>query len=87
MMLSESSSKHLDPVVLPVCHQDVALAVDSDALQTLELTLTLTPSTESSLENSFGVEHLDPVVSRICHINHALFIYSNSSEKRSISWT
>jgi len=50
--------KHLNPVVFSVCHQDVALRVDCDALQALELTFTLTPPSETSQEGSIGVKNL-----------------------------
>ena len=68
-------------MVLPVGHQDVALGVDRNALQPLELPVALSPPAKGPEEGAIRVEDLDPVVSRVCHKDVTLLIYSYSSAK------
>ena len=74
--------EHLYPMVLPVGHQDVALWVDRDPFQALELALTLTPTAETSEEGSVRIEDLNSIVSGIRDENITLFINGNSSAKK-----
>ncbi len=74
--------EHLNPMVLPVGHQDVALRVDRDPFQALKLTLALTPSAETSEEGSVRIEDLNSIVSGIRDENVTLFIHGNSSVKK-----
>ena len=67
-------------MILPIGHQDVALRVDRDPLQTLELSFALTPPAEASQKGSVRVEDLDAVVAGIGDKDVALLVDGNSSE-------
>lgn len=66
-------------MVLSVRHQDVALRVDRDTLQALELPFTLAPPAETPEEGSVRVEDLDAIIAGICDEDVALLVHGNSS--------
>ena len=74
-------SEHLDPVVFPIRHQDVAIGVDRDPFETLEFSGPGSPAPKASEEGSIGVKDLDPVVPAVSHENVTLVVNSNSSAK------
>jgi len=76
----------LHPMVLPVCHQDVSVAVDSDPLQPLEFSVVLSPPPEGSEERAVGVEDLDAIVARIGHEDVTLFIDSHTPRELELSF-
>ena len=71
-------SEELDPMVLPVRHQNVPLAVHGDSLQTFELPVVLTPPTERPKESAVRVENLDSVISRVGNEDETLLVDSHT---------
>jgi len=78
--------EYLHPMVLPVCHEDVSVAVDSDPLQPLELSIVLPPPPEGSEERAVGVEDLDAIVARIGHKDVTLLIDSHTPRELELSF-
>ena len=62
-------------MVLAIADNDVAVGLDSDAFETLELTVGRPPTAERLHEDTFSVENLDAVVTWIGHDDVALVIY------------
>ena len=52
----------MNAVVLAIADNDVAVGLDSDAFETLELTVGRPPTAERLHEDTFSVENLDAVV-------------------------
>ena len=69
-------------MVLPVRCEDVALGVDGDALEALELGVGRAPAAEAPQEGPVGVEDLDPVVAAVGHENVALLVHGDAPESQ-----
>ena len=68
-------------MIFSVCNKDVSFSIDGDTLQSLELSIILSPSSECSEEGSVRIKYLNSVVSRISNKYKTLCIDSNTPEQ------
>ena len=69
-------------MVFSICHQNIALGVDRDSLQALELRVPRPPPSEGPQESSVRVENLNAIVAAVGNEDVAFLIHSNSPTKQ-----
>lgn len=70
--------EHLNPVVFPVTHNNVAVTKDTDSFQTTELSALAAIATKHTIEPPVAMEHLDTVVPAVRHNDEPLTIYRDT---------
>ena len=65
-------------MVFAIADDDVAVGLDGDAFESLELAVAGTPAAEGFHENAFRIEDLDAVVARIGHDDVALVVHGHT---------
>ena len=76
--------ENLNPMILSVSNQNVALAVHCNSFESLELAIILSPTAKSTEECPIRIEYLDSVISGISDKDEALFIDSNAPKSTKI---
>lgn len=65
-------------MIFTVADDDIAVGLDGDTFESLELAIGWSPTTERLHEDTFGVENLDTVVAWIGHDDVALVVYCHT---------
>lgn len=69
-----SSSKHLDPMIFSVAHQNMAIRHNGNAFEPLEFGIAGAPRAKCTQKASIRMEDLDAIIARIGHTDVALVI-------------
>ena len=65
-------------MIFAIANDDVAIGLDGDAFESLELSVCRSPTAEGFHEDTFGVEDLDAVVAWIGNDDVALVVHRNT---------